>query len=349
MLEELARHAVSFLEQGEDLAWVSVLETRGSAPRHAGAHMLVMSDASTRGTIGGGALEARAIRDAAGVLRTRQSRVVEFDLTNQEAGELGMICGGRGLLLLQYLSAKGGASLEFCRALITLAKERRKGWLVTAVREGTGAASRCLVDDQGKVFGDAIAPIDTLRDLVRKGGSSDQLLALGLGRIYLQPVGPREVLYIFGAGHCGQRLAEIAHLVGFLVIVIDDRADFASPERFPMAERLVVPESFENAFADLAVDEESYLVIMTRGHLHDKTLLAQALRTPASYIGMIGSKKKIAQIFNELEQQGTPTGALARVHAPIGLDIGSETPEEIAVSIVAELIQERAKKRAARN
>lgn len=348
MTEELARHALHFLEQGQDVAWVSVIETRGSAPRHEGAQMLVLPDGVIRGTVGGGPLEAQAIKQALEVLESKRSRVMEFDLTSREAGELGMICGGRGLLLIACLPAGSSASLELCRALVDLLSKKRKGWLVSMVsppdHEATTGGT-CLVDSEGTVIGEPVAPVEMLRELVRKGGSPDQLTAWGQGRIYLQPVGPRESLYIFGAGHCGQRLAEIAHLVGFSIVVIDDRAEFASKQRFPLAERLVTPESFTQAFADLAIDEESYVVIMTRGHAHDKEVLAQALRTPAAYIGMIGSKRKVAETFQELEQEGVSREALARVHAPIGIDISSETPEEIAVSIVAELIQERAKRR----
>jgi len=321
--------------------------------------MLVTADGRAHGTIGGGPLEASAIQQAFDVLRCKHSRVVEFDLSNREAGESGMICGGRVSLLIEYVAAGSPASLKLLRALVNLVSERRKGWLVTmlppadepvADQEGKEVkmVGRCLVDDQGEVYGEPVAPPYALQELVRKGGSTDQLLAQGSGRLYLQPVGPREVLYIFGAGHCGQSLATVADLVGFATVVVDDRKEFASPERFPRAERLVIPESFDQALADLPIDEESYLVIMTRGHVHDKTVLAQALRTPAAYIGMIGSKKKVAQTFRELEQEGTPAEALARVHAPIGLDIGSETPEEIAVSIVAELIQERARRRRTR-
>lgn len=353
--EELARIALQLAEQGQDLAWVSVVETRGSTPRHSGAQMLVTADGRARGTIGGGPLEASAIQQALEVLKCKQSRVAEFDLSNREAGESGMICGGRVSLLIEYVAAGSPAWLELLHALVVLASERRRGWLVSVLppaeepvagQEGREVKilGRCLVDDRGEVYGEPAVPADILRELARKGGSADQLLAQGPDRIYLQPVGPREVLYIFGAGHCGQSLATVADLVGFATVVVDDRKEFASPERFPRAERLVIPESFDQALADLPIDEESYLVIMTRGHVHDKTVLAQALRTPAAYIGMIGSRKKVAQTFRELEQEGTPAEALARVHAPIGLDIGSETPEEIAVSIVAELIQERARR-----
>jgi xanthine dehydrogenase accessory factor len=124
-------------------------------------------------------------------------------------------------------------------------------------------------------------------------------------------------------------------------VIVDDRADFANTDRFPDADSIVVPASFDGALEGLPVDEQSYLVIMTRGHLFDRVVLAQALRTRAGYIGMIGSRKKIAGTFGALREAGFADEDLSRVHAPIGVDIGAETPEEIAVSIAAEIIRIR--------
>jgi xanthine dehydrogenase accessory factor len=129
--------------------------------------------------------------------------------------------------------------------------------------------------------------------------------------------------------------------VGFKVVVIDDRPEFADPEKFPKAED-VHYYSFDSVMERLPVDGSSYVVIMTRGHSHDKTVLAQALKSPAGYIGMIGSRRKISIIFGKLLEQGFTQEQLDRVHSPIGIDIGAETPEEIAVSIIAELIKVRA-------
>jgi xanthine dehydrogenase accessory factor len=130
-------------------------------------------------------------------------------------------------------------------------------------------------------------------------------------------------------------------MLGFRTVIVDDRADFATIDRFPDADSIVVPQSFERALEQLPIDERSYVVIMTRGHLLDRAVLAQALRTRAGYVGMIGSKKKIAQTFEALRQAGFSEEDLGRVHAPIGVAIAAETPEEIAVSIAAEIIHVR--------
>ncbi len=153
----------------------------------------------------------------------------------------------------------------------------------------------------------------------------------------------RKTVYLFGAGHVSREVAVLARRVGFGIIVLDDRVEFASRERFPDADGVTVLETFESAFRDLPVDGNGFIVILTRGHAHDKTVLAGALRTDARYIGMIGSKRKRAAIYAALEDEGFTRADLDRVYSPIGIAIGAETPEEIAVSIVAELIQVRAK------
>ncbi|MGD0917389.1 MAG: XdhC family protein, partial [Thermodesulfobacteriota bacterium] len=159
--------------------------------------------------------------------------------------------------------------------------------------------------------------------------------------VLLEPIFSEPTVYIFGAGHVSQQLAPLAKGVHFKVVVIDDREIFANRERFPEADDVIVSE-FEKCFDQLNIDDSSYVVIVTRGHLYDGLVLEQAVRTDAHYIGMIGSKKKIRTLYQNLMEKGVSREKLNKVHAPIGLEINSETPEEIAVSIVAELIKVRA-------
>ena len=158
--------------------------------------------------------------------------------------------------------------------------------------------------------------------------------------ILLEPIFSEPTVYIFGAGHVSEQLAPLAKKVHFRVVVIDDREMFANRNRFPGADEVIVSE-FEKCFDQLNIDDSSYIVIVTRGHLYDGFVLQQALKTNARYIGMIGSKKKIRTLYDNLMGKGMTKEILDRVHAPIGIDINSETPEEIAVSIVAELIKVR--------
>lgn len=153
---------------------------------------------------------------------------------------------------------------------------------------------------------------------------------------------PQPDLYIFGAGHVSRPTAELASAVNFRTVVLDDRADFANRERFPQAAEIHVLPDFKDCFAGLEVNDNSYIIIVTRGHLHDKTVLGQALATPARYVGMIGSSKKRNAIYDALRDEGVAQKEIDRCYCPIGLSIGAQTPEEIAVSIVGELIQKRA-------
>ena len=153
-------------------------------------------------------------------------------------------------------------------------------------------------------------------------------------------MGCAPVLYIFGAGRVGQAVAQIAPSAGFRVVVIDDRAGFANPERFPEAETVCV-KPFSNAFEEIAVDDLAYVVVMTRDHRWDREVVAQALRTPAVYVGLLGSRQKVCATYEALKAEGFSAFELERLHAPIGLNLGGDTPGEIAISVVAELVQTR--------
>jgi xanthine dehydrogenase accessory factor len=168
------------------------------------------------------------------------------------------------------------------------------------------------------------------------------LVCGGTLEIFVEPILPPADLYIFGAGHVAASLYRVAHIAGFDVTVIDDRETYANRERFPEAHQ-VIAEDFDKAMAQVTPNESSYIVIVTRGHHDDMRMLRWAVQTPARYIGMIGSKRKTITIFKELQQEGLPAHLFERVNAPIGLDIGAITPEEIAVSITAELIASRRK------
>ena len=166
------------------------------------------------------------------------------------------------------------------------------------------------------------------------------LVCGGTLEIFIEPVLPPALLYIFGAGHVAYNVYKVATIAGFDVTVIDDRESYANRERFPDA-REVIADDFDAVTARLNVPEGSYIVIVTRGHRDDMRILRWAVDANARYLGMIGSKRKTISIYKELEQQGIPAEKFAKVHAPVGLEIGAVTPEEIAVAIVAEMIAER--------
>ncbi len=211
----------------------------------------------------------------------------------------------------------------------------------------TGPVEHLLVEEHGAVIGNIPEEEHLLKMMPdRRLLKPSQILEAQELKypVLLEWLRPRGTVFIFGAGHVGVSVAHLASYVNFRVVVLDDRADFASTERIPDAEHVIILKSFDNAFPDLVVDEESFIVIVTRGHSHDRTVLAQALRTTAGYIGMIGSRRKNRIVFERLLGDGFTREDIERVHAPIGLSIGGETPEEIGIAIVGEMIQIRNRK-----
>ena len=177
-------------------------------------------------------------------------------------------------------------------------------------------------------------------DLTGKEAEESGMICGGIMDIYIEPLMPTPKVFIFGGGHISLYLSKISVMAGFQVAVLDDRPMFANKERFPEAEEIFA-EEFPFILPKLKIHKASYLVIVTRGHAYDQEVLEWALGTDAGYIGMIGSRRKIQTVYTNLKEKGIPEEKLKRVHAPIGLDIGALTPEEIAVSIMAEIIKVR--------
>lgn len=181
---------------------------------------------------------------------------------------------------------------------------------------------------------------EIVAQLDKKNCRAPFLLQTEKSEIFVEPLVSPGVVYVVGAGHVGYATAQLARFTGFDVVVIDDRDEFANSDRFKDVQEVKVIESFVDFFGDLSGDD--YVVIVTRGHLHDREVLAQALKTKAGYIGMIGSTQKRNFIYQSLIKGGADEGDLNRINSPIGLDIGADTPNEIALSIVAELVKARA-------
>lgn len=321
--------------------------------------MIVEEEGQTTGTVGGGPLEARAIQASLQALRDGRSRLLEFVLTDADTTGLGMTCGGEALVLVHAVTTPDAPqAAPLYAALVDLLKSGRRGWLLTELSATEGLppealppgqsivqVRRALLRESGELLGDMLLPPEAAHRLASTG-EVDQLCGQQAARekapqIFVEPLGGPATVYLFGAGHCGQALAPLLKMIGLRVVVVDDREEFANKDRFPSADEIVLPPAFDVAVQALPIDDRSFVVIMTRCHAFDRTVLAQALKTPARYIGMIGSKRKVAGIFANLREQGFDEEQLSHVHAPIGLEIGAETPEEIAVSIAAQIIQLR--------
>lgn len=338
-MKELVSELCARLARQQTCVLVTVGCQSGSTPREAGARMLVFADNSTWGTIGGGLVEAMAIQGAAACLAERKGLQRQFDLSNADAAGTDMICGGRMDLYLEYIAASPD-NLEFFQSLHNALRHGRR--MVVASEQG-GDGPRFLCDSQGQCHPRDLEP-ELEQVLARSAAtlSGAALLQWGKRTFLLSAFALGGTLVLVGAGHVAACTAEVAARVGFRITVLDDRAEFANQRRFPQAETIHVLPDFTHCFEGLGIDRDSYIVIVTRGHLHDKEALEQALATQAGYIGMIGSRKKRDAIYEQLLDKGMGQARLEQVHCPIGLAIEADTPEEIAISIVGELIAHRA-------
>jgi xanthine dehydrogenase accessory factor len=335
------------LESGHPVVLASIVDLQGSSPRHRGAKMVVCADGKSYDTIGGSLFEAKAIEEARQVLAIQQSKFMNFDLTGDGADATGMICGGNGVVLLDFVPVSK-ENIDLFRCWYDNILSGNSFCFLTHIsdaNEGISVSGHSLLFRDGKIVGNVHLSTSEVEILISKTRdiSVTTIVPLGDNRIVVDPIGKLKTLYCFGAGHVAFPTAHIAAIVGFRVVVVDDRAEFANAERFPDAEQICVIKDYDRAPEGLEIDDDSYIVIMTRGHQYDQALLEQALKTEASYIGMISSYKKRDAVYQAMLAKGVKKQELERVHSPVGIAIGSETPEEIAVSIVAQLIKERAK------
>ncbi|MEB3290697.1 MAG: XdhC family protein [Leptolyngbya sp.] len=288
----------------------TVVHVRGSVPREVGARLVMNAQGQAFNTIGGGAGEAQVIAQAQVVLETGEPQMVNIDLTGAPNRPTQGICGGTMQVWLERW--QGEDSLTLAQTLVQRLQAGQAVTLVTPL-DGTGTPylSETAVD-----LDPAVAFVETLQ--------------------------PPPLLLIVGAGHVGVQLAKVAHLAGFAIAVQDDRPEWASERLYPQATyRLVQP--IEPALAPLAEHQNLYAALVTRGYTYDLEALSALLQRPipCTYIGMIGSEKRVHQVYQTLEKSGISSVKLANIYGPIGLDIEAQTPEEIAVSITAELIMVR--------
>lgn len=251
-LMDVYEEVVRVRKQGAKAALATIVRRFGSTPRKDHAKMLIHEDGSFVGTVGGGCVEAEIWEEAKRVMNNGSATLLSYELTQDDAENEGLICGGKV-------------------------------------------------------------------------------------EIFVEPILPDPKVVLMGAGHVGQAIAEAAHRVGFQVAVLDDREAFANSERFPHAQETVVGP-YTSGLEQIQIGPTSFVLVVTRGHSHDQTALEQAIQTQAQYVGLVGSRRKIQLIVKNLLEKGHTPDAFDRLYAPIGLEIGSETPEEIAVSVLAELI-----------
>ncbi len=360
MSKDVFREMAKLKGDGQSGALATVVARKGSAPMSGDAKMLVREDGSTEGTVGGGCLEAEVWETAMSVIESGEPEKLTFDLTQQEAEDSGHICGGVVEILVEPFQA---FQEELLDEINQIRNQGGSAALATIVQPGgldvpTPEARKMLFRRDGSAVGEipnysteiwaestqiirngSPTLLQFNRDAGRESGKRPTLE--GATEIFVEPITGQPLVYMFGGGHVSFCVAQAAYLAGFRVAIVEDRPSFANKERFPMAESFYVGE-FPEIFEKIPVDESDYLSIITRGHSNDEVVLEWALKTPARYIGMIGSKSKVLLTYRHLQDRGYDRSDLIqRVHAPIGLDIGADTPGEIGVAVVAELIRHR--------
>ncbi len=338
---EILDDTLDMLETGRQFALVTLVADQGSTPRAAGAEMLVRRDGTIAGSIGGGLLEHAMMQAAAETLAAGRSRWVRTELSGTDVRSADkMLCGGAAEVLVTYVAPHDTALLEVCRALREARDAGRRAWYVTVLADGAAGddavVQHCAVDADGRRAGAAACAAAELRSLAGAAAVHGATrLADGRAAV-VERLDPPALAVVCGAGHVGRALAPVLLGLGFRVVVIDDREEFAAPARFPGA--TVVARPFDGALTAVGVDANAYVVIVTRGHVYDMEVLEQALRVGAGYVGLMASRSKRARMDAALREAGFSDDDVGRIHSPVGLAIGAETPAELAVSIAAEMI-----------
>lgn len=329
---EVYKAIVNYLKEGRTGCIATIVKKIGSSPREEGTVMFVGEDGALFGTIGGGSLEKEVKEQAMEIIKERKPKTFGYRMDARSVEEEGMLCGGNVEVLLEPVLS---GHLELYEGVKESLLQRKGG--IFYVRFGRSGYMKSFIGKEGLLLGDNINE-DEKSYLMGNLEIRKPILLNDWSALI--PLQIRSVLYIFGAGHVSRHLTFLANLVDFAVTVIDDSEEFAKRDNFPDAEA-VLALPFGESFRILNFTGDEYVVIVTRGHKSDALCLEEVLKRPFRYVGMIGSKRKVNTVFEYLKGKGYDEQLLRKVHAPIGIQINSQTPQEVAVSIVAELIKER--------
>lgn len=341
---EVTAELVQLLEAGERFALATLVDAHGSTPQRVGARLLVRADGTLAGTLGGGCIEADAWETARAAIASGQACVLDFELNEDIAVDYGLACGGTERILVD--PAWTEADLPLARRMLASARGEDRAVIVSLLpRDGAGPSARMGAWDDDTVIGDLGAyqseAIECARRLIEAPRAKSTVVTLrGDMQAFCDVFAAPPEVVIVGGGHVGRAVAAVAQTLGYRMTVIDDRADFANRDRFPGASTVIAGD-IETSLDGHAMTRNSAVVVVTRGHKYDYQALAAAARSDAGYIGLMGSRRKVTLIFRQLIADGISPERLQDIHAPIGLDIGAVSPEEIAVSIMAEITMHR--------
>jgi xanthine dehydrogenase accessory factor len=315
-----------WIAEGLRAATATVVSTERSAPRDPGAVLAVSERGEVAGSVTGGCVEPAVYEEAQAVLAGGPPRLVKYGIADDEAFDIGLPCGGTVNIFVDALDT------SLVQPIADAVRAEKPIALAVKVA-GPGIGEKRLVYGEGGANGEVV---ERARELLARGETGLVPLANG-EELFVSSFAPRPRLYVFGAIDFASALASLGGYLGYHVTVCDARAKFVTPERFPDVDELVVdwPDRF---LASAPVDERSAICVLTHDDKFDVPILKQALAGPAGYIGAMGSRRTTERRVERLREEGVSDELLARIHAPIGLSIGSRSPEEVAVAIAAEII-----------
>jgi xanthine dehydrogenase accessory factor len=327
--ESLLELAFAWTGEGRKVAVATVVSTWGAASRQTGSQLIVDSNGAFEGSVSGGCVEPAVISEAFEVIQTRRPRLVSFGISNEQAWDVGLICGGRIDIFIESLDANRNilkSAAEFKRA-------DKPGCIVTDLETGAAFVLDLGADNWKDQVPEELK--DPVFDIIRRGTCA--ACDVNGKRYYVHGIYPNSRLIIIGAVDIARILAKVASFSDYSVVIIDPREAFATKERFPDVELLV--EWPDEALSGMNLHQRTAVVALTHDPKIDDVALKEALRSRAFYIGALGSRKTHADRLERLRQEGFNDSDLTRIHGPVGLDIGAKTYAEIAVSIFAEIIE----------
>ena len=348
-MKEVIQEAVNLLGEDQPCVLATVVRTKGSTPQKPGAKLLVRKDGSGVGTLGGGCVEGDIWFAAKEILRRKGGPEFRDYLLNEDiAARDGLVCGGTMYFFIEPLW-NPQEFLPFGEEMMGAYKSGQPVAVATVVKaeSGRGAmGAKILLREDGSTYGSLGDPeldglaLEAARQVADMGTNEHVMTHYGV-ELFVEGFTTPPTLVLVGGGHVARATYDLARLLGYRIYVVDDRPQFANKERFPEAEDTIVVPDYTSGLDQIPINANTFIVVATRGHWFDDLALEAAVRTPARYVGLLGSRRKTILIYQRLVELGMSPERLKEVHAPVGLDIGALTPEELAVSIMSEIVMYR--------
>lgn len=347
-MKNIFSEAIKLIKKNELFSIATVIKTTGSTPQKAGARMLIRQNGQTIGTLGGGCVESNICFFAKDLIKKGKTAIhlSQYELNNELAAQDGLLCGGTMFFFIESI-VDSQKQLKFFEAIDSACKGGQSVVMVRLVQPGKNnhacIGATLLIHENENVIGTLgnleldLSAIRNAQKIMHYGQNKYVTTDRG-DEYFIEAFTAPDKIIIFGGGHIAKALAPLAKNLGFYLAVTDEQQEFANQNRFPEADMLI-PLSPEQALSKIPVYPNTFIIIATRGHYHDSSALEAAVKTQARYIGLVGSRRKVTLIYRQLIKKGIPVERIKEVHAPVGLDIHAATPEEIALSIMAEILR----------